>query len=217
MNIDLEYISIDKATIEELKKIPSLSISELEENTKILIIKLNNEIAAARTYKENYPFTNKFFFADHIKEEELKKVPFLSISELEENTKILIIKINDQIAAVKAYKESYPFTKKFFFVDHIKEDEILKSEIRNIFYNATRFKGLDLTSDAIRKKLEELKQELIEDTNLQPANSNQSLEISQDINLISEKIKWLEFLLECKIKQEAEKQRMKGSQEGRRH
>ena len=90
-------------------------------------------------------------------------------------------------------------------------------EIRNIFYNATRFKGLDLTSDVIRKKLEELKQELIEDTNLQPANSNQSLEISQDINLISEKIKWLEFLLECKIKQEAEKQKMEKSQEVRRH
>ena len=164
MNMDLEYILIDKATTEELKKIPSLNISELEENTKILIIK-----------------------------------------------------INDQIAAVKAYKESYPFTNKFFFADHIKEDEILKSKIRNIFYNATRFKGLDLTSDAIRKKLEELKQQLNEDANLQPANSNQSLEFSQDINLISEKIKWLEFLLECKIKQEAEKQKMKGSQEGRRH
>lgn len=164
MNMDLEYISIDKETIEELEKIPFLSINELEENTKILIIKINNEIAAVRAYQESYPFTNKLFFADHIK-----------------------------------------------------EDEILKSEIRNIFYNATRFKGLDLTSDAIRKKLEELKQELNEDANLQPANSNQSLEFSQDINLISEKIKWLEFLLECKIKQEAEKQKMEKSQEGRRH
>ena len=149
--------------------------------------------------------------------EELKKIPFLSISELEENTKILIIKINNEIAAVRAYKENYPSTNKFFFADHIKEDEILKSEIRNIFYNATRFKGLDLTSDAIRKKLEELKQELIKDANLPPANSNQRLEFSQDINLISEKIKWLEFLLECKIKQEAEKQKMEKSQEGRRH
>ncbi len=149
--------------------------------------------------------------------EELKKIPFLSISELEENTKILIIKINNEIAAVRAYQESYPFTNKLFFADHIKEDEILKSEIRNIFYNATRFKGLDLTSDAIRKKLEELKQELIKDANLPPANSNQRLEFSQDINLISEKIKWLEFLLECKIKQEAEKQKMEKSQEGRRH
>ena len=66
-----------------------------------------------------------------------------------------------------------------------------------MFYYATRFGGLDLDLDEMKFRLETQKQELEEESRLNPTNNNQRTAWYNDLRYLEEKIAWTEYLLEC--------------------
>ena len=221
VSLNTSWENVGELPFVNLREIPG--IMNNPESFKLNIVKDHGSVVAVRVY--NNSDVNKFYYNNEYRENldlyrklldstiirrsslgEVSGLEFVNSEELGDDFQFMVIIIDGAIVAARAYTTKSPLTNRFYMKESIAADLCKSTNLRNYFYFATRFGGIDSEIKTILSNLQ-CPQEY---KSSEQKNGEQRSEENWDENNSKEENKWYVFLLASKIlEDQAEKESSK--------
>ena len=208
--LNTSWENVEELPFVNLREIPGLMNNP--ESFKLNIVKDHGSVVAVRVYNESdvdrFYCNNEYIEMKDlymnllnstiIRQSSLAEVSgleFVNSEELGDDFQFMVIIIDGAIVAARAYTTKSPLTNRFYMKESIEADLCKSTNLRNYFYFATRFGGIDSEIKTILSNIH-FPQEY---KSSEQKNGEQRSEENWDEHNSKDKNKWYVFLLASKI------------------